>query len=169
MSKIISLGRKVRRRHLSLGLSTVMKLAKWHLFESRVESSKVSMASWIINPPSLSILMTVYNQSAEQLERSINSARMQSGTEIEILIVDDGSTENETRRFLNELHLAPNESLFRNSNSGVVLREISYLKKSSPTISSFLILMTRLKAIMSRLLFRLLQQEEMLKFCIQMF
>lgn len=136
MSKIISLGRKVRRRHLSLGLSTVMKLAKWHLFESRVESSKVSMASWIINPPSLSILMTVYNQSAEQLERSINSARMQSGTEIEILIVDDGSTENETRRFLNELHLAPNESLFRNSNSGVVAARNFLLEK---VVSDYLI------------------------------
>lgn len=136
MSKIISLGRKVRRRHLSLGFLTIMKLAKWHLFESRVESSKVSMVSWIINPPSLSILMTVYNQSAEQLDRSINSARMQSGTEIEILIVDDGSTANETIRFLNELHLAPNESLFRNSNSGVVAARNFLLEK---VVSDYLI------------------------------
>ncbi len=62
----------------------------------------------------------MHNQSVTELDRSIESARAQHGTNHEILIVDDGSTKNETTRYLQNLELRPNEKIFFEPNQGVV-------------------------------------------------
>ena len=96
----------------------------------------VSNTDWIVSSPSVSILLTVYNQSKSELENALNSARIQWGTKIQILILDDGSTRQETIDFLNKLELKSNESIFREKNAGVVAARNFLIKK---TFSDFII------------------------------
>jgi glycosyltransferase involved in cell wall biosynthesis len=127
--------KRVKRRHLKLGPTGILIVSKNHLkeiFGRRVSSTQnplsaftltsnnVAAVDWLARKPSLTILLTVFNQSREQLEASINSARIQNGAEIEIVILDDGSTRDETVDFLDNFQSRDNESLRRQQNSGVI-------------------------------------------------
>jgi glycosyltransferase involved in cell wall biosynthesis len=128
---LFSMLKNFKLRHLRLGLPGLLKLTKWHLrsliVQKNEESKELSIngkisstSNWAIIPPSLSILITVFNQTQSELERAIKSARTQKGTYIEIKILDDGSSREETLQFLKNLKLNKNEQLFTQKNSGVV-------------------------------------------------
>ncbi|MGX9981111.1 glycosyltransferase [Methylobacterium fujisawaense] len=51
----------------------------------------------------ITIAMSVYNGPASQLEEALTSALMQTYRNVEILVVDDGSTSPETRRWLEKV------------------------------------------------------------------
>ena len=146
MSKILKVARlikRIKRRHLKLGASGILTVSRNHLrdifgprpkiLQRLANSSHMALVDrgqtpivdssyrdWIVREPSLSIVLTVFNQTTEQLESSINSARIQKGAEIEIFILDDGSTREETINFLKNLKLKSNESLIWQSNCGVI-------------------------------------------------
>jgi O-antigen biosynthesis protein len=125
--KVVRLVKRIKRRHLKLGAAGILTVSKNHLidiFLPKVPEIFVSRpplkTDWVYKKTSLSILLTVFNQSREQLEVSINSARAQKGAEIKIIILDDGSSREETVNFLNHFIPNANESLIRQENSGVV-------------------------------------------------
>jgi len=125
--KIVRLAKRVKRRHLKLGATGILAVSKNHLIDIfapkiglLLTSGEVKKTDWVVRKPSISILLTVFNQSKEQLEASINSARAQKGAEIDIVILDDGSTRVETVNFLNGFVTRANESLIRQQNSGVI-------------------------------------------------
>lgn len=131
ITTLISMLKDFKLRHLRLGASGLYKLAKWHLrsqlqirnendVEEALGTNNDSLRSWAIIPPSLSIMITIHNQSRIEIERALKSARVQQGTDIEVILIDDGSTREETLQYLTELTLLENESLFREKNSGVV-------------------------------------------------
>ena len=125
--KVVRLAKRVKRRHLKLGATGILAVSKNHLINIFFSNSsdflkpaRVLGSNWATKKSSLTILLTVYNQSREQLETSINSARIQSGAEIKIVILDDGSTLEETLIFLNNFKPKNNESLIRQKNTGVI-------------------------------------------------
>lgn len=152
MSKLRSLFSILRRfkpRHLRLGASGLLKLARWHMqslsiYKETKNSSQdlnkevSSHANWAVLPPSLSILITVFDQTRIELERAIKSARVQQGTHIEIIIIDDGSARDETLKYLDELTLLDHESLYREKNSGVVRARNFLISKCSTDFLVFL-------------------------------
>ncbi len=132
-------------RHLRLGPIRLIRLFSWHLLQQReqirksaVSTENLSNSNWILSSPSVSILLTVFNQSKSQLEIALRSARMQSGTDIQILILDDGSTKQETIDFLNNLQIQSNEKLFREKNYGVVAARNFLIKKAFTDFLIFL-------------------------------
>ena len=125
--KVFRLARRIKRRHLKLGPTGILTISKNHLINIFAPKIGVIFAqrqkdeiNWIVRKPSLSILLTVFNQSKEQLEASIQSARIQKGAEIKIVILDDGSTRKETVSFLNSLVANIHESVIRQENRGVI-------------------------------------------------
>jgi glycosyltransferase involved in cell wall biosynthesis len=118
--KIFSLVTRIRVRHVRMGFPALFRLARWHLFGDKVSLNSSGNSNWLVCPPTISILITVYNQTALELARAIESARFQQGTSFEILIVDDGSTNIETTKFLQDLQLRTNEKIFFEPNQGVV-------------------------------------------------
>ena len=118
---LISLPFRFKRRHLRLGFHGILQLAKWHLASSNMQFESNLESSWAIFEPSISVLITVYNQDPDEINRAIDSARNQEIKNLKVLILDDGSTSPETTRFLDELKLFSNELLFRRKNVGVVL------------------------------------------------
>ena len=68
---------------------------------------------------SIACVLTVFNQSATQIERSVTSLLKQTSSFSEIIIVDDGSTDNETVDYLGQGFSAPNIKFIRQENSGV--------------------------------------------------
>jgi glycosyltransferase involved in cell wall biosynthesis len=118
--KIFALINRIKVRHFKMGFLTFFRLAKWHLFGDKLIAKSLDKPSWLVRGPTISILFTVHNQSPSELARSIESARVQQGTDFEILIVDDGSTRVETTKFLQNLQLRKNEKVFFELNQGVV-------------------------------------------------
>ncbi len=121
------LAKRVKRRHLKLGATGILAVSKNHLVDIYVSKTPEFLklareldSNWATRKSSLTILLTVYNQTREQLETSINSARVQSGAEIKIVILDDGSTLEETISFLKSFRPKSNELLIRQENSGVI-------------------------------------------------
>lgn len=68
-------------------------------------------------PPLVSVIIPCYNQG-EYLDESIGSLRSQTYSPIEIILIDDGSTDSETQRKINELNL-PNLKKFTTRNQGL--------------------------------------------------
>jgi len=67
--------------------------------------------------PLVSIIIPCYNQG-RYLAESIGSVLASDFTELEIIVVDDGSTEPETRRILDMLEY-PKTRLIRRANGGL--------------------------------------------------
>jgi glycosyltransferase involved in cell wall biosynthesis len=122
--KVLSLAKRFRIRHFKLGPKVLVKLAIYHLVVPRITTKFNKHASrkrdWLINDSSLTILLTVFNQSDEELGNSISSARSQTGAKVKIIIFDDGSTRGETNAFLEAFRCRENEILIRSTNNGVV-------------------------------------------------
>ncbi len=143
--KVVRLANRVKRRHLKLGATGILTVSKNHLVEifgfrnPFVKPPELILKShWLVRKPSLSILLTVFNQTRAQLEASINSARIQSGAEIRIVILDDGSTLEETVNFLNEFTPNVNESLIRQKNSGVIAARNRLINEATTDFLVFL-------------------------------
>jgi glycosyltransferase involved in cell wall biosynthesis len=118
---LFSMLKKFKLRHLRLGIPGLLKLTRWHIRSISDSNDKVlSTSSWAVIPPSISIFITVFNQTQSELVRAIQSARAQKGTEIKIKIIDDGSNSEETLQFLKNLELNEDEDLFTQKNAGVV-------------------------------------------------
>lgn len=72
-----------------------------------------------MSPPRVSCLLPVYN-GAEFLEQAINSVRAQTFEDFEIIVVDDGSTD-ETPQVLSRLaDMEPRLRVVRQANGGIV-------------------------------------------------
>jgi glycosyltransferase involved in cell wall biosynthesis len=123
--KQLSLLKRFKVRHFKLGFKGLVKLASFHLAEYRNTAKfhprMPSNRGWLINDSTLTILMTVYNQSGEELKNSISSARLQTGAKVNIIIFDDGSTRQETITFLEAFNCGKNEILIRSDNKGVIV------------------------------------------------
>ena len=121
---MLSLAKRFKIRHLKLGFRGLVKLAVYHLGNHLVQSKFKSRIprdrDWLVNDSSITIFLTVFNQSGQELENSISSARAQSGAEVKIIILDDGSTHGETITFLEGFKCRENETLIRSSNNGVI-------------------------------------------------
>jgi glycosyltransferase involved in cell wall biosynthesis len=120
VQKIWSLLTRFRVRHLRLGIVGLVKLIRFHLMMSSKVSTTSDHRDWLVNQASLTILLTVYNQTILELEKSISSARSQTGANIRIVIFDDGSTLEETLIFLEKFKCLENETIIRSKNRGVV-------------------------------------------------
>lgn len=71
-------------------------------------------------PPLVSILMPVYNERAERLTQAVRSIARQTFTDFEFLILDDGSTRQETVSILGRLAGAdPRIRWFQESHRGL--------------------------------------------------
>ena len=136
--KIFSLATRIKLRHFKMGFPTLFKLAKWHLFGGQVITNSAKGLSWLVHPPTISILLTVHNQSAKELDRSIGSARAQHGNDYQILIVDDGSTNEETTRYLQNFESRSNEKIFFEPNQGVVRARNFLIAKTTTDYLVFL-------------------------------
>src|SRR3982751_4404826 len=71
----------------------------------------------MVDAPVVSVLVTCFNLG-EYLEEAVDSVLAQTFTDFEILIVDDGSTDNATRLLL-ERFRRPRTRVFRTSNQGL--------------------------------------------------
>ena len=124
IKRVLRLIQRLKLRHLNLGIKGFIKLSIYHLFEifnpKGLTEQSLKLSSWIVRKPSISIFLTVFNQSQAELETAINSARIQTGAEITIVILDDGSTNQATIDFLNNFNPNSNEVVIRQENSGVV-------------------------------------------------
>lgn len=69
--------------------------------------------------PKISVVMPVYNTPAVYLEPSVNSVLAQTKELLELIIVDDGSTEKETLAFLNRISGTDNVHVYHIENGGV--------------------------------------------------
>jgi len=122
--KVLSLAKRFKIRHFKLGFKGLMKLATYHLGEYLVQSKLNARVSkdrdWLVNDSTLTIFLTVFNQSGQELENSISSARSQIGANVQIIVFDDGSTSQESKRFLEAFKCHENEILIRSSNNGVI-------------------------------------------------
>ncbi len=128
----MSLAKRLKIRHLKLGPKGLLKLASYHLVAPSVVSKFNRSTSrdhdWLINNSSLTILLTVFNQSGEELENSISSARSQTGAKVKIIVFDDGSTRGETITFLEGFKCRANEILIRSTNNGVIAARNELIK-----------------------------------------
>ena len=70
--KVLSLAKRFKIRHFKLGFNGLMKLATYHLGEYLVQSKLNARVSkdrdWLVNDSTLTILLTVFNQSGQELE-----------------------------------------------------------------------------------------------------
>ena len=66
----------------------------------------------------LSVIVPVYNEKPEYIERAIASLNNQLFQNIEIIIVDDGSKNEETIKYLNHIH-QENIKIFHKENGGL--------------------------------------------------
>jgi glycosyltransferase involved in cell wall biosynthesis len=121
---LLRLAKRIKFRHLKLGFKGLVRLASYHLGVKNVKSkpfgNRREGSDWLVNNSTLTIFLTVFNQSSRELEKSISSARGQTGADIKIVIFDDGSTIHETNAFLNNFKCRENESLIRSQNNGVI-------------------------------------------------
>ncbi len=69
--------------------------------------------------PQISVIMPVYNTPAIYLEPSANSVLAQKKELVELIIVDDGSTEKETLAFLDKISGTDNVQVYHIENGGV--------------------------------------------------
>jgi glycosyltransferase involved in cell wall biosynthesis len=140
--KVLSLAKRFKIRHLKLGFKGLVKLAVYHLgdhlvqnkFNSRIPTDR----DWLVNDSSITIFLTVFNQSGQELENSISSARAQSGAKIKIVIFDDGSSQGETITFLEGFKCRENEILIRSSNKGVIAARNELIKLATSDFVLFL-------------------------------
>lgn len=72
----------------------------------------------MLNTPEISVIIPIYN-SAPFLERCLNSVLTQTLTDIEILCIDDGSTDHSCQIVQSLQHRDPRVHLFHQENSGV--------------------------------------------------
>ncbi|MFY0543719.1 glycosyltransferase family 2 protein [Brevibacillus sp. H7] len=68
-------------------------------------------------PLKVSVIITCYNYG-KYLHTSINSVLKSTCKDVEIIVVDDGSTDPHTRRVLRQLRMKPNIYVIRQSNKG---------------------------------------------------
>lgn len=87
--------------------------------------------------PFLSIIIPVYNAAAS-IERTLQSCRDQTSDNIEIIIVNDGSTDNTTSIIENSIKHDPNFILINQSNGGVSSARNLGIAKSNGRYISFL-------------------------------
>jgi len=124
LPKVLRLVKQFRVRHFKFGFKSLVKLAIYNLRKDTPRSGHVAHISrdrhWLVNDSTLTILLTVFNQSVQELEDSISSARVQTGAKIQIIIFDDGSTRQESIDFLETFKCRENEKLMRSSNNGVI-------------------------------------------------
>jgi glycosyltransferase involved in cell wall biosynthesis len=124
IKKVLRLIQRLKLRHLNLGIKGFTKLASYQLMQifipKKLTDQSLNLSSWIVRRPSISIFLTVFNQSVAELETAINSARIQTGAEITIVILDDGSTNQVTIEFLDNFIPYSNEVVIRQENTGVV-------------------------------------------------
>ena len=133
---ILEVIRKFRFRHLRLGPKKLFGLLLWRLNPLKSVQSASQDRGWIQSSTTITILLTVHNQSKADLLKAITSVRNQNGTSITVIILDDGSTNPETKDFLDYLELNENEHLFREKNVGVVAARNFLINK---TFTDFLI------------------------------
>lgn len=68
-------------------------------------------------PPKVSVIITCYNYG-KYLNACLNSVLRSTWKDLEIIVVDDGSTDPHTRRVLRQLRLKPNIRVIRQANKG---------------------------------------------------
>lgn len=121
---MLSLAKRLKIRHLKLGPKGLLKLAIYHLVVpldlKKFNRGTSRDRNWLVNDSSLTILLTVFNQSGQELENSISSTRSQTGAKVQIIVFDDGSTSQESITFLDAFKCRENETLIRSSNNGVI-------------------------------------------------
>ena len=78
----------------------------------------------------VSVIIPCYNQG-KYIEECINSVKNQDYENIEIIIVNDGSTEQETKDILNDLKNDKSLKIFNIKNSGVAYARNYGIKKSN--------------------------------------
>ena len=63
----------------------------------------------IVNPVKVSVLMTVYNTNFSYTKRAIDSVLKQDFQDFELIIIDDGSKENDRESLLNYIEKHENK------------------------------------------------------------
>ncbi|VAX19752.1 Glycosyl transferase [hydrothermal vent metagenome] len=89
------------------------------------------------NKETVSIILPTFNR-AEYLSRSINSVIAQSYSKWELVIIDDGSSDNTKEMLRSYLVHFPNIKYFYHSNKGVALSMNEGIKRSSGEFITFL-------------------------------
>ena len=117
--RIYWLAKRAKFRHLRLPPLTLFAILWRHLSNGTLDATKKD-DSWVQNPPSISVLITVYNQTPEEILRAIESVRKQEIRDLPVLILNDGSTNSKTIQFLNQFKLLPSEKIYSQVNQGVV-------------------------------------------------
>ncbi len=124
LSKLFRLAMQVRVRHLKMLHRPFYRLIKFHLSETFLGPRSLefinSNRSWVSNQSTLSIILTVFNQSKEELEICISSTRSQTGADITTIIFDDGSTNPSTLSFLENFICQGHEVIVRSENKGII-------------------------------------------------
>lgn len=124
LSTLFRLAKRVKVRHLKMLYRPFYRLVKFHLsaifLEARLLRVENSKSSWVSNQSTLSIILTVFNQSKEELEICISSTRSQTGADITTIIFDDGSTNQSTLSFLENFICQGREVVVRSENKGVI-------------------------------------------------
>lgn len=94
------------------------ELAKQYTWEAAVlklkEIYELALARAYAKP-TVGVVIPVYNKEPEQIQRAIDSVKKQTVKVDQIVIVDDGSTKEETIAYLDSL----NENVIRQENKGV--------------------------------------------------
>lgn len=85
----------------------------------------------------LSVIVPVYNEKPEYIERAIASLNNQLFQNIEIIIVDDGSKNEETIKYLNNIN-QENIKIFHKENGGLGSARNYGIQQASGDILSFL-------------------------------
>jgi GR25 family glycosyltransferase involved in LPS biosynthesis/GT2 family glycosyltransferase len=111
VSYILELERKYKsvrfRRYLRNRNTINVQIAEW------------PFASLEREPESISCIITVFNQSALEIDNALTSLLKQTSSLSEIIIVDDGSTNPETIAYLNRGFPTERIKIIRQINSGV--------------------------------------------------
>lgn len=132
---VLSLVKRIKPRHLKLGPRMLAALFFYHYNASikKSESKEYGeiVSDWIVNNSTLTIGITVFNQSEEELQRCILSVRSQHGAKITIIIFDGGSFNESTITFLEKFKCRENEILIRSSNEGVIAARNKILELAS--------------------------------------
>ena len=96
------------------------------------------MGGALVKTPLISVLMSVYNTPAKMLRLAIESILHQSSSDLEFLILDDGSTEASTKEFLVEaatcdsrirLCLEPHRGLTPTLSRGIDLAQGDFIAR----------------------------------------